>query len=242
MSPRLRDQVREQLPSAVLLLMDEIEAFAGLEIKFEPYLFPRPQQTFKANAAATMVTHQEAVIYLHDFEQVDLQAVTHELLHIRRYWIDGVPRFDPSRDAQANAAPCANFENCLEHLYIVPQEADYGFDKTMWNGAARFTWQRWPWPEIGDDLGHRNKALLGVLETKLASDADVLALAAGCLSKEGLSAEAERFSRRIDQVLHSKERAASCLARFMKVPSGLLRLVYFDVRGRKWRAAALLDC
>ena len=118
--------MREQLPSAVISLMDELEAFARQEIGFDNYSSPLERSAFRPGAAATMVTHEEATIYLHDFDQVDVHAVAHELLHVWRYWIDGVPQLSPARNPEANAAACANFENTLEHHYIVPHEANYG--------------------------------------------------------------------------------------------------------------------
>ena len=235
----MREQVREQLPPTVVALMDEIEAFACVEIQFQSYDFSTRATQRPGRAAATLVTHEGATIFLPAVTDVDAHGVTHELLHIHRYWVESVARLDLSRNAEANAAACANFENTLEHLFIVPREADYGFDRSGWNDAARLSWERRPWPESKTALDRRNRALLGVIETKISDDQAVHDLAAECLAKEGLTEVAARFSSRLDELSESKERSAGCLARAMQAPSGLFRLVYFDVRRRQFHFAPL---
>lgn len=73
---------------------------------------------------------------LRDGFPVMAQGVTHELLHIERYWMEHVPQLYPAD--RRNWKNCAQMENALEHLVIVPREADYGFDPHRhWNETYR---------------------------------------------------------------------------------------------------------
>ncbi len=221
--------------------MDEIEAFADLHVGFDHHKFPPQPHSINPKAPAHTVSHDEAVIYLHDFDVIDAHGVTHELLHVQRYWVCGIPQIQPARNVEANLAPCSRIGNELEHLAIVPRERDYGFDSSKyWNAVARAKWNRWPWPEMSA-LDHRNSALLGRASLTLVTDLDVHKLAEEHLRTDGLTGEAERFANRINHFLSDKPRAALCAARFLKVPKGLLHLVYFDVRNRTRQIAEMPD-
>jgi len=238
----LRDQVRAQLGGNVLGLMDELETYAKLTIRFERYRFPVSPHAYNQKPTATEVDHEGATIYLHDFDRIDQHGVTHELLHIHRYWIDGAPQLVPAegKDTPGNVRACGDVENALEHLIIVPRETGYGFGSTgFWNAVAKKLWEGHPWRDITDPLDRRNKALLGRLGLELATDKEVLARAAACLRSEGLSDEVERFATRINQFLGDKPRAVGCAIRFLKAPKGVTRLVYMDVRKRQWHSAPI---
>jgi hypothetical protein len=238
----LRDQVRATLGSNILGLMDELEAYAKLTIRFERYRFPVSPNAYNQNPTATEVDHNGATIYLYDFDSVDQHGITHELLHIHRYWIEGAPQLVPAqgKDTPGNVRACGDVENALEHLIIVPREAGCGFDSSgFWNAVAKKLWERYPWPDITDLPGRRNNALLGRLGLELVTDKEVLARAADCLRSEGLSDEAERFATRIDQFLGEKPRAVGCAIRFLKAPKGATRLVFVDVRRRQWHSAPI---
>jgi hypothetical protein len=239
--------VSDSLREAVLLsltrrgqeLLDQIESFAGQPVHFAPYEFPPRPNSINPDAPATEISHDGATIYIHGTKPKHLFGVPHELLHIRRNWCEGVPQLHPKVKDRSNAAiVCGNVDDTLEHLVIVPQEAEYGTDNSdYWKRTARAKWQRYPWPDIDikDQDGRRGNALLGRLQLELAPDAEIAELAARGLAREKLTAEAERFVSRIKQLLHSKPRTVSCAVRFLKLPRDKLHLVYFDIRAKKRR-------
>jgi hypothetical protein len=233
MAEALREKVRAGLPSSILALMDEIESFARLHLGFDHYNFPVRANKFNPRAPATEVSPDGATVYLHDFDVLDLHGITHELLHIHRYWIEGVPQIQPARNVAANLQASTNIENGLEHLVIVPREATYGFDADRyWSDVARHKWAQYPWPWIAD---RRNDILLERLALELVKDLEVHQMARGHLRTEGMEEEADRFAQRIRQFLGNKPRAAACVVRFMRIPPGLLHLTHIDVRNRSFR-------
>jgi hypothetical protein len=213
--------------------LDQIESYAGQPVGFAPYRFPRQQNSVNPDAPATEISHDGATIYVHGTEQRHLFGVPHELLHIRRNWCEGIPQLHPKANDQRQITLCGNVDNTIEHLVIVPQEAEYGVDNfDYWRRVARAKWESYPWPhiDIKDKGGRRGNALLGRLELELASDAEIRDLAARCLRKAGLAEEAERFASRIKELLANKPRVLSCAVRFLKWPKDKVHLVYFDIR------------
>ena len=241
------DAMTESLREAVLLsltprgreLLDQIESYAARLVDFAPCKVQPQPNSINPDAPSIEISHDSATIYIHGTEPRHLVGVPHELLHIRRNWCEGVPQLHPKVKDRRNAATvCGNVDNTLEHLVIVPHEAEYGTDNSdYWKRTARAKWQRYPWPDIDikDQDGRRGNALLGRLQLELAPDAEIAGLAARGLAREGLTAEAERFASRIKQLLHSKPRTVSCAVRFLRLPRDKLHLVYFDIRAKKRR-------
>ncbi len=96
---------------------------------------------------------------------------------------------------------------------------------------ARKNWEAYPWPDYPSTGGNRRvHALRGKLEIDLTDDPTIHQLGRECLRLEGLEGEADRFSTRAKELVHSKPRLVACTARFFKTPRHLTRLVYFDVR------------
>jgi hypothetical protein len=239
MSEELREQARAQMPSNAIALLDEIETYTGVHVDFAPYTFPLRSNSFNPKAPASIVSPEGATVYLHDFEHIDQHGVVHELLHIQRYLVEGVPMMQPSRNAEANMTALQNIENGLEHLVIVPREATYGLDtSTYWNAVSRHRWGSYPWPNPN---AKRNDLLLERLALELVTDPEVLQIGTDRLRTEGLADEADSFAARIKQSLNSKPRALGCVVRFMRIPRGLFHMTRIDIRNRTHRIDAIPD-
>ena len=111
--------------------MNEIENFAKREIQVE--LDPRPVSPTEPNPdrPASQTNHNRATIFIRSEESFQPQGILHELLHIHRYWVEAVPQVMPAkgdRNTDESWRITSQIENTLEHLVIVPREADYGFE------------------------------------------------------------------------------------------------------------------
>ena len=91
----MRDMVLDQIPANVRAFLDKIEDFAGLEITFTRN--PRPVSPTDPNpdGPASMTWEHRATILLRT-EDIDPQGILHELLHIHRYWVEGIPQIMPA--------------------------------------------------------------------------------------------------------------------------------------------------
>jgi hypothetical protein len=230
----LRRKTLDALPSKALNLLETIENFAKKEIGFVsestlPERFKIPG--YRATSPKAAVSHVVATIILPSGD-IDPQGIVHELLHIHRYWVEGVPQCQPVPEKRSpqSLSYIGGTENLLEHLTIVPREAEYGFDRSVWNGFARKKWEAYPWANFPSDDNRRVKSLMTKLETDLADDPRLHELGRECLRLEGFDREADIFSARAKELLHSKPRLVACTARFFKIPRNAIRLVYYDAR------------
>ena len=217
-------------------LVRELEAFAASEIELRAAPAPSNQTTAAVRAVALIASETGATLLYRGEEEFQTPAVLHELLHLRRYWIDFVPQLVPVADPQGDKTKIANqIENTLEHLIITPQEARYGFDPYVsLNETARQNWQAYPWSDITESWARRKMGLLNWLTTRLlVGDEDVKALARECLQQEGLFDEAENFAGKIERSKSSKERCISTAIRFLRIPRAEVEMIYLDVKNRR---------
>jgi hypothetical protein len=67
---------------------------------------------------------------------------------IQRYWIEHAPQLEPLLNHESNWDVTGRIENVLEHLVIVPREANFGFaPRPQWDEVARREWGAYPWPD-----------------------------------------------------------------------------------------------
>lgn len=223
---------RSQLPASVAALVDQIESYASRELLVAVDARPVSPTDPNPDRLAAEVTERTATIYIRSRESFPPHGVLHELLHIERFWVQGIPQVLPVQDPDGDRLTItSSIENALEHLIIVPRESEYGFEPYgYWNETERRLWSGYPWPSLTSAWARRKNALLGWLTiTNLVNDPSVKAHAEECLAKEGLLDEAHKFAHRIAQSLGSKPRAISTVLRFLKIPFSDVDLVRFNV-------------
>lgn len=226
----------QRLSAETQRLVREIEEFAASEIELRAAPAPSSQAVDAARSVALIASETGATLLYRGEEEFQTPAVLHELLHLRRYWIDFVPQLVPVADLQGDKTKIANqIENALEHLIITPQEARYGLDPYVsLNETARQNWQAYPWNDITESWARRKMCLLSWLTTRiLVRDDGVKALARECLQKEGLLEEAENFAGKIERSTSSKERCISTAVRFLRIPRDETEMIYLDVKNKQ---------
>lgn len=236
----LRATVRTLLPQSAVALMDEVEAYAGDHITIKQ----STQHTAPddpPNTPGLLITHERASILVPDPETINPQGIVHELLHAKRYWVDAVAQLRPSpeNNTPQNNSVTAQIENAVEHLVIVPREADYGFDPHgHWNDISRARWTQYPWPDLTSAEGRRRRCFMGWLTASLVNDDDVLQVVRNGLAQEGLLVEAQKLLPRVTTFMarpQDKPRALACVARFLPIRRDALRIVYFDITNKSLR-------
>ena len=230
-----REAVISVLPEASLELLGEIEDFAKLDITFELRETPVSSKIPNPDASSAVVSHDGATVSALK-DAITPSGITHELLHIYRYWVEAVPQVMPIEGADTmNWRTTSSIENALEHLVIVPREETYGvYDEEFWNKISRTFWDKYPWPGNDYPWSRRKDCLLGWLSCmEIVTDEAVRDLAKECIDKEGYLTEAIKFHEKIMRVLLDKPRALSTVMRFLPIPFTEVLLVTFDIRKRK---------
>lgn len=159
------------------------------------------------------------------------QGATHELLHLRRWWLEGVPLlYHGVSDVKAR---CEQLENELEHQVIVPREADYGFDPfARWNGVYGEKWRGQPFSLFEERAVVRQSCMMDWLGTNLITDERAVMLMEQKIKEMGFLEEADDFSRGVRRRLHDKAQTVAFLCKCMGYAEGVVRLrIYNAVAG-----------
>jgi hypothetical protein len=233
---------KDQLPLNITALVDRIEAFARHEIAVAVDTRPVSPTSPNPDRLAADVTERAATIYLRSRDVCPAHDVLHEVLHIERLWLEGIPQVMPAHDPELKTVTSA-IENALEHLVIVPREAAFGFDPyPYWNETSQRNWQTYPWPTLTDVGARRmNCLLMWLTVSQLVNDDGVKAHVERSLINEGLLDEARRFSARIVEKLPSKPHAISAVLRFLKIPTADVRLIRFYIQHERYEELPIPD-
>jgi hypothetical protein len=220
---------RALLPANILALVDEIESHTHRTIEVAQSPYPRSPTDPNPDSLGAMVDEHSAVIYFYQESDFKPHPACHELLHIRRYWLDKVPQILAVRPDADKMSVTSHIENTLEHLIIVPREQDYGFEPySHWNHTANKNWETYPWPTMTNSWARRKTCLLGWLTVKyLVNDGAVKQRALEAISKEGLLEEAEVLAKKVGSVLRNKTKMISLVVKALKIPMNDAELVFF---------------
>ena len=220
-----------QLPAQTSLLVEEIEDYSGKWLEVRPNPYPISGANPNPLGLACMVDERSARIYIRS-EAVDPHAFTHELLHIHRYWVRKVPQVLPVNDpAGIRVKVTSSIENAIEHLVIVPEEEQFGFEPfAYWNETCRANWERFE-PQNMEKFAIKKNCLLGWLSISgLVTDPDVARKAQGIIKKQGFLQKAQQMAFKVRRTVDSKEKQIRCVVDCLGISRAEVKLVYFDPR------------
>lgn len=229
-----KQDVVKRLPEKVQSLLKEVETWSALDVTITSNPNPPDPNDPFPEGPATRFSHDSAAIYLRSADS-DPHGILHELLHLKRYWIEQIPALTTTSDIAGNKRITDQLDNELEHLVIVPLEANYGFEPfEHWNQIEESHWTKYPWPDATATFVRRRFCLMRWLSANmLVTREPVRDMARDCLVREGIWGEAEAFRKKVLRVLSHKPSLASAAVRFLGLPHGDIALKQFDVRNRR---------
>lgn len=196
-------EFRALLPDWLAQLVTETESATGLEIEV----------AVDGKAANLSVSFDGSFVRMvtPSVERFWPASVYHELLHVRRHLLEGVPRLDAADTIKDNAvfdrirAQAVNEDNAIEHLIITPVE------------LGRFPDRREYWEQIvrrnlaevaagGMDAQQQTATLIGawVFVRRALDESAVKGELVQVLQTRGLEARAERAAQSISSSLADK--------------------------------------
>lgn len=246
----MEPEFKSTLPVKAQRLCDELEAYVGSEIQCIQCTLPLP-----ADPGQTVVTkcnHSGATIWYQKKSDLTPQILVHELLHLRRLWMEMIPLFrfigvgitlppEPVLEhLNRDHVPAAllqgletDFNSILEHLIIAPQEQkEYGFELRSWFGPGELgSDKRASW----DRRAHNLMEWL-VCDFLLGeSHPDHKRLR--CLLRErDLMQEARAFSDEIRDAIERYERRLGkakmvlVMAKYIQIPPENVELLFWDAK------------
>jgi len=221
----------EQISKKTALLANEIEEYSGREIQVIPNPYPISPTDPNPNGLACNVDEVSARIF-YRVQKIDQHAFTHELLHIHRYWVRQIPQIIPVSDpAGTNIQVTSSIENTIEHLIIVPEEAQYGFEPyEHWNNTSRLNWKNFD-PSNMNKFAVRKNCLLGWLTAvNLVNDPGVISIAENVIKKLGFLRIAKQMNAKVLKYINSKEKQISCVVEFIRIPRKEVKLLYLNAK------------
>lgn len=201
MAPGERTQIRKRLSPSQVALWDEVEASAGALIKIEPL----PPEAPPGTDAGARAPPNSPAILVNNPNCVRIPSIVHELLHLRRYWVERIPQLV----GIGRLGPFASrLENLLEHVVIVPTQACFdAAEPDHWAEASMVVWSKYPWPEETPN-GQRLFALREWLAMSFVSDSVTIRTGRKVLKTMQLLDEAVQFRRSALRLKHDKPRFA----------------------------------
>ena len=160
-------------------------------------------------------------------------SVLHELLHVRRFLVDGVPCLKVCESYEPwspNIRTSLTYhDNCIEHLIIVPEELMRRPERREhWEIVMKQTWKGLA-AEGLCEVDRRQAALANwCFIQHVLPDSDALTYARAVLARFGLSDSAQRFSEALIPILSEKEMAVKVWCEHLGVPLEMISLEYIN--------------
>ncbi|CAJ6406902.1 Uncharacterised protein [Burkholderia pseudomallei] len=233
----MEDHYLRQLPDDLQALVQGMEQQSGIVIQVEV-------DPARGGTMACDVDEHGATLLVAREEFFQPASVMHELLHVRRFLVNGVPQIvvnDDYNDWTPELERALTvLDNSLEHLIIVPEEiARFPARREYWAGVMTRKLEEIRVNRLVPD-DRRRHALVNWLFTQhvLMEGPQILA-ADSLLDELGMQHRADAFRDAIIPALAVKEEAVRrCLAQ-LNIPFVTAALKYIDTRARRSRAVAL---
>jgi hypothetical protein len=160
-------------------------------------------------------------------------SVAHEVLHIRRFRVEGIPQVvddpeHPDENEQLEDALRA-MDNSLEHLIIVPQElAMRPQRREWWESNMERAWNT-RIPALEDVADRRRFALINwPFLVDVLPSARALPVAQRLLAQLDIADKAQQMRAELAAALHSKETMVHVCFKYLELDRALARFKYLD--------------
>ncbi|MGF6295403.1 hypothetical protein [Paraburkholderia youngii] len=233
----MEDHYLRQLPGDLQALVQATEQQSGFAIQVEA-------NPARGTTLACHVDERSARLLVSREEFFQPASVMHELLHMRRFLVDGVPQIVVNDDfndwTPQLEAGLTNLDNSLEHLVIVPEEIlRFSVRRQYWAGVMTRKLREIRVNPLDPD-DRRRHALVNWLFIHHVPMEDALRQAADRLLDElGLRQQADAFRDALVHTLAVKEETVRVCFAWLNIPFATAALKCIDSRAREARAVAL---
>lgn len=151
----VRQDTYTSLAEDVRALVDQIEKHVGFEIEVKPLrdYFGGGQRALDGDDTVGVMTSAKSIAILSptEIEDITEDDFIHELLHLRRSYVQQVPHIFAKAPANGNVASAV--DNWLEHAVIYGEHMDMrpAYREKTDKGIAEF-WEKCPWGADGQTL------------------------------------------------------------------------------------------
>lgn len=226
-----------RLPDDVRALVATIEEYCGVEISVTVDPSRSCRIPNEPDPLACEVAKDGAQILIPTAEVFPNASVLHELLHIRRFLLDGVPRIVICDDyddwTPQRQTALIGLDNSLEHLLIVPEELQFRPKrKEYWGRVIHRALNRLALENL--PLIDRERYILinWVFLQHVLPGSDLNSQASALIEKLGINDRAARMADALLPALNFKESAVRICFEHLQLPLDIGCLEYIDIRNQ----------
>lgn len=223
----------DRLPADIQEIVEEIETAVDFEIGIE---VREPEEEARRRGRSPLkceVDLHGARIITPAADHFPDSSVLHELLHIRRFLVEKVPRltfcenYDPWSPEFESAL--TSLDNGIEHLIIVPQELARNSErKNYWVEVIRRALSDLRTDRLSIDDRERLTLRDAMFVTTVLKDPQLAADFGVLVEQLDISERANALSGVVGTALHSKEQLAKAFITQLRIPFGPVCLEYID--------------
>lgn len=221
----------DRLGFKIRTFVEDIERQSGIVIQVETDDSRVGRNTGEPDPLACVVNESEARLLVPSTTELSDGPVLHELLHIHRFLVEGVPQISVCEDHWSPDLErfFAQLDNNIEHLVIVPIEI-------QWIPERRVRWVE----KLRRVLGEVQDGQLLTADQKflaiygrffvdhVLNDSALLDWSKSILDTLGLSSEAEAFRQKMLSALPSKEVATGVVVDQFNLDPSFICLDYLN--------------
>lgn len=222
-----------RLPNDIRNLVGEIEEASGVEIIVVVDSERAHGTLAQPCSLACQVNAHGATLLIPAPEHFPDSSVLHELLHLRRFLLSGVPRISvcndyPSWTLEFEIA-LTGLDNALEHLIIVPEELQHRGERGVyWRRIMLRVLADLQSPALSKDDRERHALIGWVFIQHVLPDPELMDTAATLIDRLGIQDRAARLVDELIPSLHSKERTVRICFEHLHLPIEAGCLEYID--------------
>lgn len=220
-----------QLPHKIRSLVDEIEQYVGYEISVKI-------DESREDILACEVDEQGIVILIPNEGYFPDGAVLHELLHIRRFCLDKVPRIVLCENFKhwtpTLETSITKLDNNLEHFVIIPQELNL-IPKRINHWKSRMNKNLENCRSSNDikDDQERRALIYWILTKHVLLENELTQKASMLIESLGIEDRASKFLDEIIPYIDVKDKLVKVCLEHLRLPDDLVCLEYIDCKNKR---------
>ena len=227
----MQSEYLDRLSKPVQQLVLEVEEGAGVKINVILDQKQNKGGTTGQGTLAVVIKAQSIQLFVPTNGYFPDGAVRHEVLHARRFHVDGVPKLVLSNSERwdrffSNAL--GSLDNAIEHVVIVPEELQFHPDRREhWEKVMQDVWSEIPY--VPEDERPLAVCLHWTFLRHVLPDSPVVEIARSFAKEHALLELADRFAHQFKAVAASKEELVHLLFdTFPKIPKRRAALEYIN--------------
>jgi hypothetical protein len=227
----MRHEYLDQLGGSVQKLVREVERLAGVEIEVLPSIKQNDRGPTRQGALEIVINAQNIQLFAPTNGYFPDGAVRHEILHVQRFHIEGVPKLALADDEEWDRGlsdAMGALDNAIEHVVIVPVELQFHPERREhWEAVMKNVCSGLP--DVPESELRLAVCLHWTFLRHVLPDSPQLEIAKHFATEHGLLEMADHFADQFLSAADSKEEMVRVLFQtFPEIPKGRVAFEYIN--------------